>query len=182
MMKETSLSQSEREFLLQLYQETNGDQSRQIESAVIGTSLGLDRLSSRKISEELMGHGFVAVKTLSGGIGITTEGLAEAMRLGSGAQTAQPILGKAPVIDVEECKKVGKALSDIKNCIDQSRLDYDAMAQVVIDMKTMEVQLLSPKPKTGIIKECLLSMSGVLKLAGRSECVNLIKGLTGQSD
>jgi flagellar basal body rod protein FlgF len=181
MTVETSLNQSEREFLLQLYQQTNGDLSRQIESAVIGTSLGLDRSSSRKISEELMGHGFVAVKTLSGGIGITADGLAEAMRLGSGSQTAQPILGKAPVIDVDERKKTEKALMDLKKAISQSRLDYDAMAQVVIDMKTVEVQLLSPKPKTGIIKACLRSMNRVLKLTGESECVNIINNLIGES-
>jgi flagellar basal body rod protein FlgF len=181
MKEETSLNRSEREFLFQLYQQTNGDQSRQIESATIGISLGLDRSSSRKISEELMGHGFVAVKTLSGGIGITADGLAEAMRLGNGAQTVQPILGKSPVIGVDECEKMEKALMDLKKSISQSHLDYDAMAQIVIDMKTMEVQLLSPKPKTGIIKACLRSMNRVLKLTGESECVNIINNLIGES-
>jgi hypothetical protein len=56
------------------------------------------------------------------------------------------------------------------------------MAQVVIDMKTIKVQLLSPKPKTAVIKECLISMSNVLESAGVLECVDLIKGMIGQSD
>ena len=179
MTEDISLSPSERNFLLQLYQQTNGDESRQIESADIGTTLGMDKLSSRKISEELIGYGFVAVKTLSGGIGITTEGLAKAQRLGALDQTITPILGNTPVIDVNSCKKVEKALMDLKKCLDQYRLDYDVMAQVVIDLKTLEVQLLSPKPKTAIIREGLISILDVLEPAGISECINFIKRFIG---
>jgi hypothetical protein len=182
MTEDISLSQSEKDFLLQLYQQTNGEESRQIESAAIGTTLGMDKLSSRKISEELIGYGFVAVKTLSGGIGITAEGFAKARRLGAFDQTITPILGNTPVIDIDNCKKVEKALTDLKKCFDQCRLDYDVMAQVVIDLKTMEVQLLSPKPKTAIIKACLISISKVLEPAGISECEHLIKGLIGRPD
>jgi hypothetical protein len=179
MTEDISLSQSERSFLLQLYQQTSGDENRQIESADIGTTLGMDKLSSRKISEELIGYGFVAVKTLSGGIGITAEGLAKAQGLGALDQRTKPILGKTPVIDVKSCKKVGKALTDLKECLDQCRLDYDVMAQIVIDLKTLEVQLLSPKPKTAIVREGLISILDVLEPAGISECVNLIKGFIG---
>ena len=180
MTEDIALSQSETNFLLQLYQQTNGEESRQIESAAIGTTLGMDKLSSRKISEELIGYGFVAVKTLSGGIGITAEGLAKARHLGALDQTTAPLLDKAPVIDADRCKKVEKVLTDLKKCLDQCRLDYDVMAEVVIDIKTMEVQLLSPKPKTAIIKAGLISMSKVLESAGISECEPLIKGLIGR--
>ncbi len=181
MTTETSLSQSEREFLLELYQQTNGDENRQVNSSIIGTAMGVDKPSARKLSEGLIGHGFAAVKTLSGGIGITADGMAEAQKLGAAGNKSQPILGKGPVIDKDGCQAVENALEEIKKCISQTELTYDAMAQLVMDIKTIEVQLLSPKPKTPIIKECLTDIQKVLKFAGANKGAQFIAEVMGTS-
>ncbi len=178
---ETSLSQSERDFLLELYQQTNGDESRQVNSTAIGDVMGIDKPSARKLSEGLIGYGFVVVKTLSGGIGITADGMAAAQRLGASGQSAQPILGKGPVIDKNESPAVESALEELKKLISQTKLAYDAMAQLVMDIKTIEVQLLSPKPKTSIVKECLIDIQKVLKHAGANKGAQFIAEVMGTS-
>jgi len=179
---ETSLTAREKEFLLQLYQQTSGDLNGKADTAAIGTSIGMDKTDARKISEELIGHGFAVVKTLSGGIGITSEGLAEAQKLGAGAGNTTPILGQAPVIDAEGCRMLEKVLGELKQAVARNRLDYETMAEVVIDMKTIETQLLSPKPKTVIIKSSLMSMAEALKRARADQGLSLIHSLIGTAE
>lgn len=177
---ETSLNPAEKEFLFQLYKKTGGDQNRQVDSAAIGTVIGIDKAGARKVSEELIGHGFAAVKTLSGGIGITAEGLAEAERLGLVAPAAGATrLPQKPVLDANGRKIVEAALADLKTAVGQGRFDFESMAELVTDIKTIEVQLLSPKPKTDTITACLRSMLNVLKQKGVAEGVNLINSLIG---
>ena len=47
-------------------------------------------------------------------------------------------------------------------------LDFDPLSELVADLKTIDTQLMSPRPKTGIIRECLHSIRGLLgeKTAG----------------
>ncbi|MGD9211876.1 MAG: hypothetical protein PVI90_13925 [Desulfobacteraceae bacterium] len=179
---ETSLNSDEKAFLLQLYQQTNGDQSRTADTTAIGTAIGMDKINSRKVSEELIGQGYVSVKTLSGSIGITTDGLTQAQRLGAGATKTQAILGKKTIIDANGCKAVEKVLLGLKQALDQPHLTYNAMAELVIDVKTIEVQLLSPKPKTAIIKACLASILKILENAKATAAIHLIHGLIDTSD
>jgi hypothetical protein len=70
-------------FLVELYHRTQGDASVEVSMFDIGESLGLDRRLSLRTAEELIGTGLVEIKTLSGIIGITTEGVTEARQLGA---------------------------------------------------------------------------------------------------
>jgi hypothetical protein len=70
-------------FLVELYHRTQGDASVKVSMFDIGESLGLDRKLSLRTAEELIGTGLVEIKTLSGIIGITTEGVTEARQLGA---------------------------------------------------------------------------------------------------
>ena len=70
-------------FLVELYHRTQGDASVKVSMFDIGESLGLDRTLSLRTAEELIGTGLVEIKTLSGIIGITTDGVTEAQQLGA---------------------------------------------------------------------------------------------------
>ena len=70
-------------FLVELYHRTQGDASVKVSMYDIGESLGLDRTLSLRTAEELIGTGLVEIKTLSGIIGITTDGVTEAQQLGA---------------------------------------------------------------------------------------------------
>ena len=70
-------------FLVELYHRTLGDGSVKVSMFDIGESLGLDRKLTLRTAEELIGTGLVEIKTLSGGIGITADGVTEAQQLGA---------------------------------------------------------------------------------------------------
>jgi hypothetical protein len=73
-------------FIVELYHRTQGDSSIKVSMYDIGESLGIDRKLSLRTAEELIGTGLVEIKTLSGGIGITADGVAEAQGLGASLQ------------------------------------------------------------------------------------------------
>jgi hypothetical protein len=176
-----TLNESERAFLIELCQQTQGDPARQVSSAAVGAALGLDKNTASKVSEELIGWGLVAVKTLSGGIGITAEGAAEARRLGGGGETAEPVLGKEPVVDAQGRSLVEQSLAKLKAQVEVSNLSYSAMEELVADIRTIEAQLISPRPKTLIIRECLVGIRGILQKSGPSPGVQLITALIGEA-
>ena len=70
-------------FLVELYHRTQGDASVRVSMFDVGESLELDRTLSLRIAEELIGTGLAEIKTLSGIIGITTDGITEARQLGA---------------------------------------------------------------------------------------------------
>ena len=67
----------------------------------IGEALGMDHQNFLRTAEYLIGTGFAEIKTLSGGIGITDQGLARAQQLGISVADdgiAFTGLGDAPVL------------------------------------------------------------------------------------
>ena len=182
MTLKTSLSSAERKFLFQLYQQTDGDQARQAHTAAIGAAIGVNKDESRKISEDLIGQGLVTVKTLSGGIGITSDGRAEVETLDTVGTSSRPVLGNVGVINTEGRQAVERILTDLKKAIEPLRLTYDVMEVLVIDLKTIEVQLLSPRPKTEIVKACVVSILAGLKGIKATNAMNLIQMLIGSPD
>jgi hypothetical protein len=58
-------------------------------------------------------------------------------------------------------------------------LDFDSLAELVADLKTIADQLGSPRPKTAVVRECLRSLEGVLKrYAGNRSLVD-VRALIG---
>jgi len=70
-------------FLVELYVQTQGDPSTTVSWFDIGETMGLDREASTRLAENLFGTGLAEIKTLSGGIGITAAGVAEAQQSGA---------------------------------------------------------------------------------------------------
>lgn len=61
---------------------------------------------------------------------------------------------------------IEKFLSLVKNKLDKLSLLPETNAELQAELKTAEAQIQSPKPKPGIVKECLLSIRRILEGAG----------------
>jgi hypothetical protein len=167
-------------YLRELYQQTQGDTGVQVSMFDIGAALALEREAAGKIAEELIGNGLAEVKTLSGGIGITLQGIETIDAHGGGVDAqANPGLGNGAVLEADGKSAVAAVISEIQTWIVKNKVSYDQTATVVIDLKTMEVQLLSPSPKTAVIREVLRSLHSSLDAAGGTAiCAKIIKLIT----
>jgi len=156
-------------FLRQLYQMSNGDISTEVSMYDIGATLGLEKPKAGAMAEDLIIDGLAELKTLTGGISITVEGLqaldvnVPASGSAGDARAAGLVLGDDKIIGPELFKAVEQLVVDIKEAVGKAALSYDQMEEVVVEIKTMETQLLSSRPKTAIIREVLRSLSQLLK-------------------
>lgn len=166
-------------FIVELYRLTKGDTAAQVSTTDVGAAIGMEKTEAGKLSEELIGQGWVEIKTLSGGIAITTEGIEAAQAAGGGPITGKtPIsLGSGPVLDDTGRRAVETLLADIKAHLGASGVSYDSLEELIIDIKTLETQLLSSKPKTAVAREVLRSLQGALERAGARDTANRIKGV-----
>jgi hypothetical protein len=159
------LNESDRQFLKRLFEETGGESSRQLSMYEIGGRLGWEREAASRAAQDLMAEGLVEIRTLSGGVGLSAAG-AEAMRAVLGAErpsSAQPRLGAGRVLDPPARQAVMQVCDGIKAAAGSLGLDFDSLAELVADLKTVAEQLGSPKPKTAVVRESLRSIEGVLK-------------------
>jgi hypothetical protein len=152
--------QESRSFLAEVYRRSNGSQTSQISMYETGAALGLDRTAAGQLAEELIVMGLLELRTLAGGISITAEGLATLGHRPSGTSGAatEPTLGTDPVASQADQELVRQLLAVVKECFGHGRLPYDRLEELVIDLKTVEVQLLSPRPKTAVLRELLRSL------------------------
>ena len=153
------------QFLIALFEQTKGDVSLQVSMYDIGELLGIDRETASGVAQELMGRQLAEIRTLSGGIGLSADGAARIQDIVGPMAPDSPgmaSLGDGPIMTGGDQQSVDEVISEIKNQIGSFGLDFDALGETMADLKTMEAQLDSPKPKTAIIRECLRSILGVV--------------------
>jgi len=159
-----------RAYLFELYTMTQGNQKATVSMYDVGEILGLGKTEAGTMAEDLFIRGFAELKTLSGGIGITRQGM-EALDVvitpEPGNETLH--LGDGPILDEKGETAVDTILQDIKASITKASSSYPQLEEIVMDIKTIEVQLLSPRPKTGIIREVLRSLQQNLTSSGPEE-------------
>ncbi len=164
------------DFLVALYKSTSGDPTVQVSMYDVGASLGFDKPESGKLAEDLIGNGLVEVKTLSGGIAITPEGVDAALSADNDLNGVGGLnLDAGPILTDAGRQALESLLNEIKVEIGRMTPGYPAMEEMVIDMKTVEVQLLSPNPKTAIVREVLRSLQSALEAAGNGPVANRVK-------
>jgi hypothetical protein len=182
-MDSSELNDTAREFMIRVFEQIHGDQSAQISMYDVGASLGLDRDAAAKVAEELMGLQLVEIRTLSGGIGISTTGC-EMMQdqLGPTDMPGGPApkLGDERHLTPAGLEAVKEIVSDIKRDTGSLGLDFGSLTELMADMKTIDAQLESSKPKTAIVRECFVSINGVLKSKPKSTLTGRINGLLGK--
>jgi hypothetical protein len=151
-------------YLNQLYAMTDGDTNTQASMYDIGAALGVEKSEAASLAESLFIQELAELKTLSGGIGITAKGVKALGKASPSSSQPQALsLGRDPVLSAETKKRVTGVLTDIKTVLEKEKSSYPWIEEMVLDIKTMEIQLLSPNPKTGIIREIFKSMHGNLK-------------------
>ncbi|MCP4107206.1 MAG: hypothetical protein GY749_16970 [Desulfobacteraceae bacterium] len=176
-MNQSEIDENGQRFFIELFEQTKGNQSAKISMFNIGEALGMDRSLSSRTAEELIGWGLAEVKTLSGDIGITDEGLAEAKKFGAGAGQAGLTLGDARIVNDTGRQAVELIVADLKTRIGNIGLDFDVLAELMADLKTIDAQLMSPKPKTAVIRECFRSVRDILASTGKDDSLRQVRSL-----
>ena len=171
------------QFLIQLFEKTKGDSTVQVSMYDIGDQLGLERDSASAVAQELIGSMLVEIRTLSGGIGISADGSQMARKLiGPMAPTGNEVvkLDDTPLVNSTGRQAVEQIVSELKNLAGALGQDDETLAELMADLKTIDAQLGSSRPKTAIIRECLFSVLSVLINAGDNETAGRIRTLIGK--
>jgi hypothetical protein len=161
----TNDEQTEKDFLEELYRQTGGDTENQVSMYDIGNAIGHDKANSGALAEELMVRCLAELRTLAGGISITSEGLAE-LGITSPNQTGSDgsiRLTDEPVAGSDDINIINQICNEIKTDIASQKTIFTQLEEIVIDLKTIEVQLLSPRPKTAVIRELFRSILSQLE-------------------
>ncbi len=171
-------TQAER-YMLELWRRMDGNCNAQVSMFDIGATIGLEKEAARKLAEDLIADGLVQIKTLSGGIGITALGLDRVQSQGVSGPKGGLDLGKGPLLDDKGRRDLETILNAIKTSIAASAKSYERLEEMVIDLKTMDVQLLSPRPKTAVLKEVLRSLKEGLEGSGASDLAGDVEKMIG---
>lgn len=168
-------------YLNELYQQTEGDSDKQASMYEVGMAIGLDKSIAGSLAEELMVQGLVELKTLSGGIGITTEGLAFLGIAGTSTQAngGDHKLSEGPVVNSSDRSAIEAMTAKVKAVISGEQLEYALLEEIVLDLKTVEVQMLSPNPKTSILREIFRSLQNGFETAKRDDITAVLKVFCG---
>jgi hypothetical protein len=158
------LNEPDRQFLNRLFEQTGGQTSRQVSMYDVGAGLGWEREATSRTAQDLMAAGLVEIRTLSGGIGLSTAGAETLAADATAEQTVPglPGLGTGRILDPDACQAVAQVCDGIKAQAGALGLDFDSIAELVADLKTIADQLASPRPKTAVIREGLRSIEGTL--------------------
>lgn len=169
-------NETQKAFLLELYRSADGAAGVQRSMHTVGAAIGLDKEQAGKTAEDLIGKGWVEIKTLSGGIGLTEEGIEVARQEGAGDAGGGPLtkLGSAPLLAAPEREAVEKILAEVKQSLASVKAEYLQLEEMVLDLKTAEVHLLSPRAKTAVIREVLRALQTALSKAGAKDTANRI--------
>lgn len=176
----SELDDNGRNFIISLHRLTKGDPAAQVSLYDIGTELGLDRPTASRLAEDLMGWEMVELRTLSGGISISATAVQELEDLGFGESAADSNavhLGDEPLISEDVRQAVVGITSDLKQKAGGFGLNFDALAELMADLKTVDAQLESSRPKTDIVRACFRSLKNALSSAGATESADRIAGL-----
>ena len=182
-MTDSELDDLSQQFLITLFEQTRGDVSIQVSMYAIGELLGMDRKTATGVAQELMGRQLVEIRTLSGGISISSDGTAKIRPLmGPPASTTSDSeqLGDTTVLTSGGQQAVAQVISELKDQTGSLGLDFDTLGELMADLKTMEAQLDSSRPKTAIIKECLCSVLGVVQGVKDNKASSRIRQLVGK--
>lgn len=173
---EQDLTSDEQHFLRTLHEAVSGDMGGSVSMFDVGEKVGMDRAASSRTAENLMSWELVEVRTLSGAIGITQAGV-DAIGPLAGDETGVAGLGEGPVIDESGRACVDTVTTELKNRIGGLNLGFEAISEMTADLKTIDAQLASPKPKTAILRACFESIKDSMPDAGPNDLTSRIQDL-----
>ena len=183
MTVQPDLDNAERQFLCRVFQAANGNPDVQVDMYAVGEEEGLERDAARRLAETLIGWELVEIRTLAGGISMTSSGLAFLDEAGIVA-APEPVgeaLGQGPVLDSTDLQRIQRLSADLKARAGERSWHFSALDEFMADLRTLEAQLASPKPKTAVIRACLQSIADNLTEAGSRENLTRVRRLLGQT-
>ncbi len=173
----SDLGEEERSFLAEIYRRVGEDAAAATSMYEIGEKLGMDRQQSARIGEMLLAGGLLDLRSLSGAVALTASGR-EAAAAGQPAGTAKtPVLGDGPLLNEDQRLAVAEIIADLKRQAGKMGLALDALSELVADLKTIEAQLTSPRPKTAIVRACFTSVRDTLQDGDDAEALAAVTGL-----
>ena len=147
-------------YLNQVKDMTGADPAQQVSMYDAGEALGLDRSQAEEMAQALFIEEYAELKTLSGGIGITESGL-KVLGVSPPRSTtgnANDTISREYVMTEEDKQVLDRLLEEVKSAIAGRPADYTLLDTVVTDIKTIELHMLSPEPKTGVIRALIDSI------------------------
>jgi hypothetical protein len=155
-MPTIALDPTSRQFLETLYDRTGNDTEAQVSMYDLGAAMGLDRAQSATTAEDLMAEGLLDIRTLSGAVALSQDGQAlfnkEAAEMAAGTDNR---LGQRSPMDERQRDLVERVLASLKVEMQETVLPYEALAEIIADVRTIEAQLASPHAKTVVVRVCL---------------------------
>lgn len=175
------LDEIELEFLISLHELAQGDPHAAVDMYQVGFDLDLDREQARRIGEELIGFGYLEVRSLSGAVGLTPKGLQTAGAAypglaGSGAREMEVI--RVPDLSAEIKILTGDqvgGLTGLLDSVEPALRSPETPAEALADLISLRAQLASPQPKAGIVAEALVSLYRFIGDGVKAECRKLIE-------
>jgi hypothetical protein len=166
-------------YLEELHRQTGGDTEQQVSMHDLGTAIGLNKAEAGSLAEQLIVLGQVELRTLAGGISITPEGLEI---LGISVPTPHSAgsdlqLSPGPVANDTDRGTVQLLTEEIKNQISGLGLDYHLLEEIVLDLKTIEIHMLSPRPKTAVLREIFRSLQDTLTTANAGKSADRLQAI-----
>jgi hypothetical protein len=164
-------------FLTELYNQTGGNTETQVSMYDVGKAVGLEKSDAGTTAEDIIIQGLAELKTLSGAIAITKQGLEELGVTETASAPGQPgfQLADSPFIDDFGKKELTNLLGEIKHVTEQAKMGYALLEEIVFEIKTLETQLLSPRPKTAIARAVLCSLQDLMEKSDQVELSDKLK-------
>lgn len=165
-------------YLNELYRRTEGDTSAQASMFDVGAAIDLEKEAARRLAEDLIADGLIEIRTLSGGIGITAQGI-DLARPDDGGQ-ALVGLGDGPLVEDTGRQALESILAEVKKSLSSGSIPYAHLEEMVLDIKTIDIQLLSPRPKMAVIKAVLHALKDELQSVGLAGPAGQVEKLIGK--
>ncbi len=176
------LNESERTFLKHLHDQVDDPAAADHASMYdIGAAAGMDRDTAKHTAENLISMGLVEIRTLAGEISLTEDGhrLCREQDPGEGGG-GDNRLGSGPVLTEADRGLVEQMNAHLKTEAGDRSWQFDALTDLMADIKTIDAQLMSTQPKTAVIMACLQSVHAILTSAGLGDTAGRVGRLIGQ--
>lgn len=167
------------QMLAELHRRTDGNPSASASMYDLGAAVGIERQEAQEVGQALIGAGLAAIVSLSGKIGLTAEGVAWLQERGAAApaQAEGVRLGSAPVVEAAARDAVEALVARLKTEAGDQQWPFEAFSELTADLRTIEAQLASPRPKTPILRECLRAVRLLLERNGARGTLSRIDAL-----
>jgi hypothetical protein len=125
-----------------------------------GAALGWEREASSARAQDLIGLGLLEIRTLSGAVGLATDGIAAVRAVrGAADDTSAAPLGGGPALSAVERRRAADICAGVRA---EATAGRGLTPEIEADLRTLAAQLESPHPKTAIVRECLRALAAAV--------------------